>query len=165
MEGSERGLPLPQGPRPRSDHPRNSAFNLSLSQSRWPLAPVLPSCIEMTRGNLGHLSLWTDPHLMPQTQQLKQSFVVESLSHVQLFCDPHGPKPAKVPLYPRDFPDKNWFWSWLPFPSSEALPDLGIELASPAVAGRFFTTEPPRKSPSNNNNSKYFWTAYSVQST
>ena len=31
--------------------------------------------------------------------------------------------------------------SGLPFPSPEDLPDLGIELASPALAGGFFTTE------------------------
>jgi len=30
-----------------------------------------------------------------------------------------------------------------PFPSPGNLPDLGIEPASPAMAGRFFTTEPP----------------------
>ena len=35
------------------------------------------------------------------------------------------------------------YWSGLPFPSPEDLPDLGIEpasLTSPALAGRFFTT-------------------------
>ena len=36
-------------------------------------------------------------------------------------------------------------WSGLPFPSPGNLPDPGIEPASPALAGRFFTTEPPRK--------------------
>ena len=38
--------------------------------------------------------------------------------------------------------------SGLPFPSSGDLPDPGIEavsLTSPALAGRFFTTEPPGK--------------------
>ena len=34
-------------------------------------------------------------------------------------------------------------WSGLPFPSPGALPDPGIEPASPALAGGFFTTEPP----------------------
>ena len=33
-------------------------------------------------------------------------------------------------------------WSGLPFPPPD-LPDPGMETASPAVAGRFFTTEPP----------------------
>ena len=37
------------------------------------------------------------------------------------------------------------YWSGLPFPSPEDLPNPGIELASPALAGGFFTTEPPGK--------------------
>ena len=37
------------------------------------------------------------------------------------------------------------YWSGLPFPSPGDLPDPGIEPASPALAGRFFTTEPPAK--------------------
>ena len=35
------------------------------------------------------------------------------------------------------------YWSGLPFPSPGDLPDLGIEPASPALAGGFFITEPP----------------------
>jgi len=38
-------------------------------------------------------------------------------------------------------------WSGLPFPSSGDLPNSGIEPASPALAGRFFTTVPPGKPP------------------
>ena len=37
---------------------------------------------------------------------------------------------------------------WVPFPTPGDLPDPGIEpmsLASPALSGRFFTTEPPGK--------------------
>ena len=34
------------------------------------------------------------------------------------------------------------YWSGLPFPSPGDLPDLGIKLISPALAGRFFTIEP-----------------------
>ena len=37
------------------------------------------------------------------------------------------------------------FWSGLPFPPPGDLPDPGIEPASPALAGRFFTTAPPGK--------------------
>jgi len=40
---------------------------------------------------------------------------------------------------------KQEHWSGLPFPSPGDLPDPGIEPASPALAGRFFTTEPPGK--------------------
>ena len=37
------------------------------------------------------------------------------------------------------------YWSGLPFPSPGNLPDPGIELMSPVLAGGFFTTEPPGK--------------------
>ena len=40
------------------------------------------------------------------------------------------------------------YWSGLPFPLPGDLPDAGIEpvsLASPVLAGRFFTIEPPGK--------------------
>ena len=40
------------------------------------------------------------------------------------------------------FPRQN-YWSGLSFPFPGYLPDPGIE--SPALAGRFFTTEPPGK--------------------
>ena len=36
-------------------------------------------------------------------------------------------------------------WSGLPFPSPEDLPKPGMEHKSPALAGGFFTTEPPGK--------------------
>ena len=41
------------------------------------------------------------------------------------------------------------YWGGLPFPSPGDLPHPGIEPGSPALAGRFFTTEPPGK-PLNN---------------
>ena len=37
------------------------------------------------------------------------------------------------------------FWSGVPFPSPGDIPDSGTEPASPALAGGFFTTEPPGK--------------------
>ena len=37
------------------------------------------------------------------------------------------------------------YWSGLPFPPPGDLPDPGIKPASPALAGRFFTTELPGK--------------------
>ena len=36
-------------------------------------------------------------------------------------------------------------WSGLPFPTPGHLPNPGIELTSPVLAGRFFTTVPPGK--------------------
>ena len=37
------------------------------------------------------------------------------------------------------------YWSGLPFPPPGDLPNPGIKPVSPALAGRFFTTEPPGK--------------------
>ena len=48
------------------------------------------------------------------------------------------------------------YWSGLPFPSPGDLPNPGIKPGSPmspALAGGFFTTEPPRKLPSRNRGS------------
>ena len=40
------------------------------------------------------------------------------------------------------FPNQE-YWSVLAFPSPGDLPNAGIEPGSPALAGGFFTTEPP----------------------
>ena len=37
------------------------------------------------------------------------------------------------------------YWSGFPFPPLRDLPDPGIESMSPALASKFFTTEPPGK--------------------
>ena len=37
------------------------------------------------------------------------------------------------------------YWSGLPFPTAGDLSDPGVEPESPALAGRFFITEPPGK--------------------
>ena len=43
-----------------------------------------------------------------------------------------------------EFPRQE-YWNRLPFSSPGDLPDPGIELTSPALAGGFFTTEPSAK--------------------
>ena len=53
---------------------------------------------------------------------------------------PHG---AQAPLS-MGFPGQE-YCSGLQFPSPRDLPDPGIEPVSPALAGGFFTTEPPGK--------------------
>ena len=55
----------------------------------------------------------------------------------------HGLQPTRL-LCPWDF-SRQGYWSGLPFPSPGYLPDPGIEPGSPALTGRFFTTEPPGK--------------------
>ena len=37
------------------------------------------------------------------------------------------------------------YWSGLPFPTPGDHPNSGVEPVSPALAGGFFTTEPPGK--------------------
>ena len=70
---------------------------------------------------------------------------VKSLSHVRLFVTP------KTVAYQAPLPmgfSRQEYWSGLPFPCPEDLPDPGIvpvSLASPAWAGGFFTTAPPGK--------------------
>ena len=46
------------------------------------------------------------------------------------------------------------YWNGLPFPSTEDLLHPGIEPASPAVVGGFFTTAPSRKPLGGGGNSK-----------
>ena len=64
------------------------------------------------------------------------------LSHVLLFVTPWTVA-HQVPL-PMGFPRQE-YWSRLLFPSPGDLPDPGIRPESPALAGRFFTTELPGK--------------------
>ena len=67
----------------------------------------------------------------------------QSLSCVRLFATPWTV--ACQPPLSTGF-SRQEYWSGLPFPPPEDLPEPRIELmcpASPALAGRFFTTEPP----------------------
>ena len=61
---------------------------------------------------------------------LSHFVVVESLSHVQLFSTPWTAA-CQVPLSV-GFPRQE-YWSGLPFPSPDDLPDSGIKPVSPAV--------------------------------
>ena len=84
------------------------------------------------------------------------SVVVQSLSRVRLFATPQavGQAPLSMGLSQQEY------WSGLPFPSSGNLPDPGIELTSPTLAGGFFfTTEPPEKPQRSSRERSYlrFW--------
>ena len=65
----------------------------------------------------------------------------QSVSRVRL-CDPTDCSP-QAPLSV-GFPSKE-YWSGLPFPTQGDLPNPGIKPTSLALAGSFFTTEPPGK--------------------
>ena len=72
---------------------------------------------------------------------------VQSLSHVRLFCNSMDCSPPGSSVH-GIFQARILEWVAFPFPGD--LPDPGIEPASPvspALAGRFFTTEPPDKIP------------------
>jgi len=60
-----------------------------------------------------------------------------SNSATPLDCSPPGSSVHGI------FPGKNT--EWVPFPSPEDHPDPTNNLESPALAGGFFTTEPPGK--------------------
>ena len=51
---------------------------------------------------------------------------------------------------------KQEYWSGFSFSSPGDLPDSGIELLSPALAGGFFTIEPPGKDISDSSNPDRF---------
>ena len=61
------------------------------------------------------------------------------LSCVQLFASTWAVAPLSVGF------SRQGYWSVLLFPSPGDLPDPGIEHTSPALEGRFFTTEPSGK--------------------
>ena len=65
------------------------------------------------------------------------------LSQIQLFLTPWTGA-HQAPLSVEFFRQK--YWSGLPFPSPEDLSNPGTEPISPALAGGFFISEPPRKS-------------------
>ena len=62
------------------------------------------------------------------------------LSCIQLFAAPWTVA-CQAPLFMGLLGQE--YWSRLPFPSPGDLPDPGIEPGPPALASRFFTTEPP----------------------
>ena len=62
------------------------------------------------------------------------------LSHVYLFATPQTIV-RQAPLS-MGF-SRQEYWSGLPLPSPGDLPDPGNEPVSPALAGEFFTNEPP----------------------
>ena len=66
----------------------------------------------------------------------------QSLSYVLLFVTPRTVA-CQAPLSMGFL--RQEYWSRLPFPSPGDLPDSGIKPTSPALAGGFFTTEPPGK--------------------
>ena len=64
------------------------------------------------------------------------------LSHAQFFATPWITA-CQAPLSIKF--SRQEYWSGLPFPSPGDLPNPGIKPMLPVLAGKFFTTKPPRK--------------------
>ena len=78
-------------------------------------------------------------------------------------CDPRDCSPPGTPSM--GFPMQE-YWSGLPFPPPGDLPNAGMEpvsLASPSLAGRFYTSELPGKPISSSHFQK--WHAFSLTAT
>ena len=100
---------------------------------------------ELFNLTLSLLALYTFPAFSPTSHPPLNDLCCTMLSRVWLFAAPWTVA-HQVPLS-MDFPRQE-YWSRLPFPTAGELSDLGIEpasLASPALIGGFFTTEPPGK--------------------
>ena len=82
---------------------------------------------------------------------------IKCFSCVQLFVTPWTGI-CQAPLS-MGFPRQK-YWSGLPFPFPGNLPDPGIEPTSPALAGRFFTTEPPGKPLQRREASRFYHKAF-----
>ena len=77
-----------------------------------------------------------------QVIERKKEKKMKSLSHVQLFVTLWTVARQASPSMGFS---RQEYWSRLPFPSPGDIPDPEIKPVSPALAGRFFTTEPPEK--------------------
>ena len=67
-------------------------------------------------------------------------YIMVMLSHVRLFANPRTVT-RQAPL--SMWTSRQEYWSGLPFIPPGSLPDTRFEPVSPALAGRFFTAEPP----------------------
>ena len=83
------------------------------------------------------------PHSLSLKKQIPSCMHAYMISHGWLFVIPQTVA-HKTPLSMGS--PRQEYWSGLPFPSPGDIPGPGIITTSPALAGGFFTTEPPRKS-------------------
>ena len=104
------------GSRAQSHHPKDSGCHCHPGGGSWGFS---------TRASISHRLLLL----------FSLSVVANSVTPWTVTC----PAPLSMGL------SRQEYRSGLPFPPPGDLPDPGIEATSPALAGRFFTTEPPGK--------------------
>ena len=89
---------------------------------------------------LGLSNIWHATYACMHARSVAQSCLT--------LCDPMDCSPPASYVYRSPMSkglSRHEYWSGLPFPFPGDLPDPGIKSASPALAGRFFTTELPGK--------------------
>ena len=114
------------------------------------LSPVCVSFFRLQVGLAAGMGLWSGLCASRENRFYPQGRVGVGgrwwwwFSH-SVVCDSAIPRAVahQAPLS-MGFPRQE-HWSGLPLPSPEDLPDPGIEPASPILAGRFLTDEPPEK--------------------
>ena len=84
---------------------------------------------------------WKCSHLGRTLQSREGGMHACSVAHCVQLCATPWTAALQAPLS-TGF-SKQEYWSGLSFPPLQDLPNPGVEPASPALAGRFFTTEPP----------------------
>ena len=98
-------------------------------------------------GNYG----WKPPKLEEGNKSPSTRSIIEVTQSCLTLCDPHGPVALQAPPY-MGF-SRQEYWSGLPFPSPEDLPNPEIEPRFPTLQADALLSEPPWK-PSYNIHSK-----------
>ena len=81
-------------------------------------------------------------HLLLQKENYDKPSESEVIQSCPTLCDPMDCSlPGSMGF------SRQEYWSGLPFPPPGDFPDPGMEPTSPALAGGFFTTEPPENLP------------------
>ena len=123
------------------------------------------SCRRLIRGRRAWVWLWTVKFWMSSAKRvwtfasihLLATFLIRCCCLVArsclTLCDPVDCSP---PVFSVHGISQARILERLPLPSPGEIPDPGIKLASPALAGRFFTTEPPGKPFSNKWHGTFF---------
>ena len=128
---------------------------LSVNMLRWPirLCRVFWNSVQKNQNkHFGQAKMcasclpWKSTHKellsLPSYRWQGLCVCVCALSHVQLFVTPWTVA-CQAPLSIDS--SRQGYWSGFPFPAPGGLPEPGIELASPALADRFFIIAPPGK--------------------
>ena len=130
-------------------NPGSNQGHSKFKRSHWLFKTFIPRVWEVIVHSAPHqgdnLSLWNWFSKLQSAAEPKQG-ISQILFSLWVMSDSSTipwTVPRQAPLS-MGFPRRE-YWSGLPFPSPGDVPDPGIEPAPPALAGRFFTTEPPWK--------------------